>query len=114
MLDLLDASLGGGPAGRRPPEFFTWKHLDNPFGRSLPAWWPRHDDRLIGLRAFMRWRLAAGDRDLTAVRAVDAATHPDFQGMGVFSRLTGRLSTPWRARSTWCSTPPTARAAPAT
>ena len=47
-----------------------------------------HDDRLIGLRAFMRWRLAAGDRDLTAVRAVDTATHPDFQGMGVFSRLT--------------------------
>src|SRR4029450_11514322 len=47
-----------------------------------------HDDRLIGLRAFMRWRLAAGDRDLAAVRAVDTATHPDFQGMGVFSRLT--------------------------
>jgi GNAT superfamily N-acetyltransferase len=87
VLGLLDASLGGGPAGRRPPEFFTWKHLDNPFGRSLLLV-AEHDDRLIGLRAFMRWRLAAGDRDLTAVRAVDTATHPDFQGMGVFSRLT--------------------------
>jgi GNAT superfamily N-acetyltransferase len=87
VLGLLEASLGGGPAGRRPPEFFTWKHLDNPFGRSLLLV-AEHDDRLIGLRAFMRWRLAAGDRDLTAVRAVDTATHPDFQGMGVFSRLT--------------------------
>jgi GNAT superfamily N-acetyltransferase len=87
VLGLLDASLGGGPAGRRPPGFFTWKHLDNPFGRSLLLL-AEHDDRLIGLRAFMRWRLAAGDRVLTAVRAVDTATHPDFQGMGVFSRLT--------------------------
>jgi GNAT superfamily N-acetyltransferase len=87
VLGLLDASLGGGPAGRRPPEFFTWKHLDNPFGRSLLLV-AEHDDRLIGLRAFLRWRLAAGDRVLTAVRAVDTATHPDFQGMGVFSRLT--------------------------
>jgi GNAT superfamily N-acetyltransferase len=87
VLDLLDASLGGGPAGRRPPEFFTWKHLDNPFGRSLLLV-AEHQDRLIGLRAFMRWRFRAGQRTLAAVRAVDTATHPDFQGLGVFSRLT--------------------------
>jgi GNAT superfamily N-acetyltransferase len=87
VLGLLDASLGGGPAGRRPPELFRWKHLDNPFGRSLLLV-AEHDNRLIGLRAFMRWRFQAGDRVLTAVRAVDTATHPDFQGMGVFSRLT--------------------------
>jgi GNAT superfamily N-acetyltransferase len=87
VLGLLDVSLGGGPAGRRPPELFRWKHLDNPFGRSLLLV-AEHDDRPIGLRAFMRWRFQAGDRVLTAVRAVDTATHPDFQGMGVFSRLT--------------------------
>jgi GNAT superfamily N-acetyltransferase len=87
VLELLDASLGGGPAGRRPPEFFRWKHLDNPFGRSLLLV-AEHDGRLIGLRAFMRWRFQAGERVLAAVRAVDTATHPDFQGMGVFSRLT--------------------------
>jgi len=87
VLGLLDASLGGGPAGRRPPEFFTWKHLDNPFGRSLLLV-AEHQDRLIGLRAFLRWRLRAGDRTLAAVRAVDTATHPEFQGMGIFSRLT--------------------------
>jgi GNAT superfamily N-acetyltransferase len=87
VLGLLDASLGGGPAGRRPPAFFTWKHLDNPFGRSLLLV-AEHQDRLIGLRAFMRWRFQAGERALAAVRAVDTATHPDFQGLGVFSRLT--------------------------
>jgi GNAT superfamily N-acetyltransferase len=87
VLGLLDVSLGGGPAGRRPPELFRWKHLDNPFGRSLLLV-AEHQDRLIGLRAFMRWRFRAGERVLEAVRAVDTATHPDFQGMGVFSRLT--------------------------
>jgi GNAT superfamily N-acetyltransferase len=87
VLDLLEASLGGGPAGRRPPEFFGWKHLDNPFGRSLLLV-AEHQGRLIGLRAFMRWRFRTGEQELAAVRAVDTATHPDFQGMGVFSRLT--------------------------
>jgi hypothetical protein len=46
------------------------------------------DGRLAGLRAFMRWRFVAGGRPVRAARAVDTATHPDFQGMGVFTRLT--------------------------
>jgi GNAT superfamily N-acetyltransferase len=87
VLGLLDASLGGGPAGRRPPELFRWKHADNPFGPSLLLV-AEHDGRLIGLRAFMRWRFQAGALVLAAVRAVDTATHPDYQGMGVFSKLT--------------------------
>jgi GNAT superfamily N-acetyltransferase len=87
VLELLDAALGGGPAGRRPPDFFRWKHLANPFGPSLMLV-AEADGRLVGLRAFMRWRFVAGDRVLRAVRAVDTATHPDYQGMGVFSRLT--------------------------
>ena len=87
VLELLGASLGGGPAGRRPPEFFRWKHFANPFGPSFMLV-AEAEGRLIGLRAFMRWRFRAGTRSLQAVRAVDTATHPDYQGMGVFSRLT--------------------------
>ena len=87
VLELLDASLGGGPAGRRPPEFFRWKHLDNPFGPSFLLL-ASSDGRLVGLRAFLRWRLLTGDRVVAAVRAVDTATHPDAQGRGIFTRLT--------------------------
>jgi GNAT superfamily N-acetyltransferase len=98
VLDLLEASLGGGPAattpggapGRRPPEFFRWKHLDAHFGPSFMLV-AEHDTRLVGLRAFMRWRFLAGDRTVTAARAVDTATHPDYQGMGIFTRLTLEL-----------------------
>jgi hypothetical protein len=35
VLGLLRASLGSGPAGARPPSFFRWKHLENPFGASF-------------------------------------------------------------------------------
>jgi GNAT superfamily N-acetyltransferase len=87
VLDLLTVSLGGGPAGRRPAEFFRWKHLANPFGRSLMLL-GEADGRVVGLRAFLRWRFVGGGRTVEAVRAVDTATHPEFQGRGVFSRLT--------------------------
>src|SRR5207247_2794774 len=44
--------------------------------------------RVVGVSAFMRWRFLAGDRVVTAVRAVDTATHPEYQGRGIFRKLT--------------------------
>lgn len=89
VVEMLRASLGDGPAGERSPAFFRWKHFDNPFGPSymLVA---EMDDRIVGLRAFMRWRFVTGGRSVEAVRAVDTATHPDYQGMGIFRALTLR------------------------
>jgi GNAT superfamily N-acetyltransferase len=87
VLELLTASLGGGPAGRRPAEFFRWKHLASPFGRSVMLV-AASDGRIVGLRAFLRWRFRVGDRTVEAVRAVDTVTDPEFRGRGVFSTLT--------------------------
>jgi GNAT superfamily N-acetyltransferase len=61
--------------------------MANPFGPSFMIV-AESNGKVIGLRAFMRWRFLAGNRTLSAVQAVDTATHPDFQGMGVFSTLT--------------------------
>jgi GNAT superfamily N-acetyltransferase len=96
VLGLLGASLGGGPAGERPPEFFRWKHFANPFGSSYMLL-AESEGRIAGLRAFMRWRWVAGGRTFSAVRAVDTATHPDFQGKGIFSKLTLRALDDLRA-----------------
>lgn len=87
VLALLQDALGPGPVGERTPPFFRWKHEESPFGRSamLVA---ETGDRIIGLRAFMRWHFVTGERQVRAVTAVDTATHPDFQGHGIFSRLT--------------------------
>ena len=87
VLRLLSTSLGPGPAGRRAPEFFRWKHLENPFGPSFLLL-SESAGRIVGLRAFMRWRFRVGHRSVRAVRAVDTATHPDHRGTGIFSRLT--------------------------
>jgi GNAT superfamily N-acetyltransferase len=87
VLELLTVALGPGPAGSRTTEFFRWKHLDNPFGPSLMLV-AEDKGRIVGLRAFMRWRFRSGSESVRAVRAVDTATHPDHQGRGIFSRLT--------------------------
>jgi GNAT superfamily N-acetyltransferase len=83
---LLRASLGwtGDP---RHEALFAWKHHENPFGAS-PAWVAVDGERVVGLRVLMRWEFEYEGRVVGAVRAVDTATHPEYQGRGVFSRLT--------------------------
>jgi GNAT superfamily N-acetyltransferase len=87
VLDLVRGSLGGGPAGERPPEYFRWKHLENPFGRSFMIV-AESEGRIVGFRALMRWRFSIGDQTIEAVRPVDTVTHPDMRGQGIFSKLT--------------------------
>jgi GNAT superfamily N-acetyltransferase len=89
VLRLLEASLGWVP-DEIHGKFFAWKHRDSPAGAS-PAWVavdPADDERVVGFRTFMRWEFEWDGRLIPAVRAVDTATHPDYQGRGVFSRLT--------------------------
>lgn len=89
ILRLVSDSLGTGTIPRTR-DYWQWKHLDNPFGQS-PMMVAEHAGRVVGLRVFMRWIWRSGDREVSAVRAVDTATHPDFQGRGIFKRLTLRL-----------------------
>ncbi len=86
VLGLLNLALGTGRAFERSTSFFRWKHLENPFGRSLMLLAENGD--IVGLRAFLRWQFRAGPEVIRAVRAVDTATHPHYQRRGVFSRLT--------------------------
>ena len=87
VIALLVGALGEGPSGHRTPDFFRWKHLENPFGESLLLV-AELDGEIVGLRAFLRWGFTIGDRSLRAVRAVDTATRQDQRGKGIFSTLT--------------------------
>lgn len=89
ILDLVRLSLGAGTIPRTL-DYWLWKHEANPFGVS-PVLVAEDAGRLVGLRAFMRWGWRSGSRHVPAVRAVDTATHPDYRGMGLFTRLTLRL-----------------------
>lgn len=86
IITLVRRSLGsdGDP---RYPELFAWKHDTNRFGRS-PMWVATDGGRIVAFRAFMRWEFVRGGSVLRAVRAVDTATDPDYQGRGLFRRLT--------------------------
>jgi GNAT superfamily N-acetyltransferase len=87
VLALLADSLGWA-RDNAFADFFDWKHRQNPFGAS-PAWVALADDEIVGFRTFLRWELDHPDgRRRRAVRAVDTATAPAFQGRGVFRALT--------------------------
>lgn len=86
ILDLVKLSLGEGRIPRHIA-YWGWKHGSNPFGPS-PCLVAESDGHLVGLRAFMRWNWRARGATVPSVRAVDTATHPDWRGQGIFSRLT--------------------------
>jgi GNAT superfamily N-acetyltransferase len=85
IVELARRSLGWSDDDTR---FLKWKHVMNPFGESLMLV-AVAGTRLAGFRAFLRWDFRSSEgQTVPAVRAVDTATDPDFQGQGVFTRLT--------------------------
>ena len=87
VLDLLRAALGETTLLQRTAELFRWKHVENPFGRSV-ALVAEADDKIVGLRAFMRWNLEWDGTVIRCGRAVDTATHPAYHRRGIFKNLT--------------------------
>lgn len=86
VMSLLRDTLGWLPDAEQTG-FFSWKHVRNPFGTS-PAWVAVDGERVVGFRTFLRWEFEHAGATLRAVRAVDTATHADYRGRGLFSRLT--------------------------
>jgi hypothetical protein len=100
ILDLLRLSLGESESLQRTSHMWRWKHVDNPFGASevLVAIDPKNE--VAALRAFMRWAFSRNGETITAVRAVDTATHPDHRRFGLFTRLTLRAAEEVKAQGT--------------
>ncbi|WP_162051934.1 GNAT family N-acetyltransferase [Pontibacter pamirensis] len=86
VVDLLKASLGDSLVPKSV-ELWKWKHVDNPHGAS-PVLVAEEDGRIVGVRAFLKWQWLHNGVQHEAVRAVDTSTHPDFQGKGIFKKLT--------------------------
>lgn len=86
IIALLAASLGR-ETDPRFEELYSWKHEENAFGASA-SWVACNGETIAGFRALMRWEFTRGDELVRCVRAVDTATHPDYQGRGIFTRLT--------------------------
>jgi GNAT superfamily N-acetyltransferase len=89
IVSLLKASLGERLMPKST-DYWIWKHIENPFGAS-PVLLAVEKGQLVGVRAFMRWQWKNGTQYVNAVRPVDTATHPAYQGRGIFSKLTKAL-----------------------
>jgi GNAT superfamily N-acetyltransferase len=77
----------GTEGGAPTLAFWNWKHNENPAGVSpvILAW---DQDKLIGIRAFMCFKFIKNNESYVGYRPVDTATHPDYQGKGIFKNLT--------------------------
>ena len=89
LIELLRVSLGESLMPKSEA-LWHWKHVANPFGSS-PVLVAEVAGKIIGLRAFLRWEFWIDGKIKKACRAVDTAVHPDYQGQGIFKKLTRNL-----------------------
>ena len=89
----------GGPA-KNTPDIWCWKHIENPFGRSVGRYaWSDEEKKIVGVRALMHWRLSAPDGSIiNAGRAVDTGTDSGWQGRGIFTQLTKQTVADFRGQ----------------
>lgn len=66
---------------------FRWKHLENPFGPSYGLL-ALHENKIIGLRMFMKWNFCFNGKVFNAIRPVDTCTDHAHRGKGLFKKLT--------------------------
>ncbi|WP_168196259.1 GNAT family N-acetyltransferase [Echinicola soli] len=90
IVGLLKCSLGETMLPKSL-DLWQWKHVDNPFGAS-PVLVAEEQDDIVGVRAFMQWGFSQSGQFIKAIRAVDTAVHPDYQGKGIFRKLTHTLT----------------------
>ena len=86
IIDLLRKSLGESTIPKSEI-LWNWKHEENPFGPSYLLL-AEEDEKLVGVRAFMKWEWGWKGQIYKAIRAVDTATDPAYQGRGIFKKLT--------------------------
>ena len=86
ILAVLKKSLGE-TSSQKTEAVWNYKHVQNPFGESLVLV-ACINDTIVGVRAFMRWKWQLKAEIFSVFRAVDTATDPDYQGKGIFKKLT--------------------------
>lgn len=64
-------------------EYFYWKHLNNPLGKSIITY-AKVDGKLVGARAIQ----PTLDDSMCFMQPCDTVTHYEYQGRGVFTQLT--------------------------
>lgn len=72
------------PSRRLSDEYFVWKHLKNPLGKSIITFAHSNDGVLVGARA-LQFGMYESNK---FCQPCDTVTHGEFRRMGIFSSLT--------------------------
>jgi len=67
-------------------DHWIWKHKENPIGESIIVVAEKNDE-IIGSMHSMLKRVKIGYSIVPAISGLDEATHPDFRGMGIYSKI---------------------------
>jgi GNAT superfamily N-acetyltransferase len=87
IVDLLNASFGDWGT----LEHWKWKYGRSPAGSPV-IWLAECDNKIVGHFGMIPVTMKLGNAYVTACFTQDAATHPDYQGRGVFSSIVNRAS----------------------
>lgn len=68
-------------------ESWNWKYEKNVFGKPIHIV-ATYDETIVGFRSFWPWEFVCRGRTLKAYQPVDTVVHPDYQGKGLFTKLT--------------------------
>lgn len=72
-------------------DWWRWKYLSNPagfYGEEGDIWVAEaNDGEIVGHWAVIPEKMKLNSETVTVAQAVDAATHPDYRGLGIFKSL---------------------------
>lgn len=89
LIELL--GLVSGDAELNSPEFFDWQYRQNPVGRAFIGCAQESGGKIVSQTAAVPVRLRVGGKSVLASFAINAATHPDYRRLKLFSGCQGQL-----------------------
>lgn len=75
-------------------EWWNWKYKSNPagfWGETGDIWIAESMNQVVGHFAVIPEKIKLGSETVTAAQIVDAATHPEYRGLGIFKTLVKRV-----------------------
>jgi GNAT superfamily N-acetyltransferase len=70
-------------------EHWKWKYTENPAGSPI-IWLAEYNNKIVGHYGIIPIVMKIGNSYVTGSLSCDAATHPEYQGRGVFSSIVNR------------------------
>ena len=85
IVELLTKAFPQWQNQKDPMGHYLWKYLENPFGSDVIV--AESGDQVVGVLNNLHLTIKIGNDLSNCVLSGDVVTHPDFRGMGIYSKL---------------------------